>query len=107
MAVPILWRNRRQRYNLEGERCPVCERAVFPPRQVCPYCSREHIAGVESTASSLDAILMLPELYREPASVDAPPLHGNHHEQVHYEPRGEYAFVMPQELRQEREVGDD
>lgn len=41
MAVPILWRSRRQRYSLEGEKCPACERAVFPPRQVCPYCSRE------------------------------------------------------------------
>ena len=61
MAVPILWRNRRQRYSLEGEVCSACERAVFPPRQVCPYCSRER------QEESLAPILALPELQFDPA----------------------------------------
>jgi hypothetical protein len=83
VAVPILWRSRRQRYSLEGEKCPACERAVFPPRQVCPYCSREraesarqaivhqaHIGtengrmgnGQVISEDTLDSILSLPEL---------------------------------------------
>lgn len=38
MAVPVLWRTKKQRYSLRGEVCPECARAVFPPRAVCPYC---------------------------------------------------------------------
>jgi hypothetical protein len=40
MAVPILWRTKRQRYSLRGEVCPECARAVFPPREICPYCNQ-------------------------------------------------------------------
>lgn len=28
----------RQRYFLEGESCPNCERKIFPPRDICPDC---------------------------------------------------------------------
>ncbi len=38
MAIPVLWRTKRARYTLQGEVCPECERLVFPPRQLCPYC---------------------------------------------------------------------
>lgn len=38
MAIPILWRTTKERYSLQGERCPECERVVFPPRRLCPYC---------------------------------------------------------------------
>lgn len=38
MAVPNLWRTKNQRYRLQGEICPACSNAVFPPRQVCPRC---------------------------------------------------------------------
>ena len=38
MAVPNLWRTKKQRYSLQGEICPACQNALFPPRQVCPYC---------------------------------------------------------------------
>lgn len=41
MAIPILWRNRNARYSLQGEKCPECERVVFPPRRLCPYCGRD------------------------------------------------------------------
>ena len=41
MAIPILWRTQRERYSLQGEVCPECERVVFPPRRLCPYCGRE------------------------------------------------------------------
>jgi hypothetical protein len=41
MAIPILWRTKHQRYSLRGDVCPACERAVFPPRRLCPYCGQE------------------------------------------------------------------
>jgi hypothetical protein len=41
MAIPILWRTTKERYSLRGEVCPECERLVFPPRRLCPYCGRE------------------------------------------------------------------
>jgi len=40
MAVPNLWRTKKQRYSLQGEVCPACAKAVFPPREVCPHCGR-------------------------------------------------------------------
>jgi hypothetical protein len=39
MAIPIMWRTTKERYNLQGEKCPECSRVVFPPRRLCPYCS--------------------------------------------------------------------
>jgi uncharacterized OB-fold protein len=42
MAIPILWRTTKERYSLQGEVCPECERVVFPPRRLCPYCGRAH-----------------------------------------------------------------
>lgn len=40
MAVPNLWRTKKQRYSLQGDVCVHCERAVFPPREVCPHCHK-------------------------------------------------------------------
>jgi uncharacterized OB-fold protein len=40
MAIPNLWRNKKQRYSLQGDVCVHCERAVFPPREVCPHCHK-------------------------------------------------------------------
>lgn len=41
MSVEIArhWRLKAQRYQLVGEVCPKCEGKIFPPRDVCPYCS--------------------------------------------------------------------
>jgi uncharacterized OB-fold protein len=41
MGIPILWRTTKERYSLQGEVCPECERLVFPPRRLCPYCGRK------------------------------------------------------------------
>lgn len=41
MPIPTLWRTKKARYSLQGEICPACERLVFPPRRLCPYCGRE------------------------------------------------------------------
>ena len=40
MAVPNLWRTKKQRYSLHGEVCANCSRAVFPPREICPHCHK-------------------------------------------------------------------
>jgi uncharacterized OB-fold protein len=40
MAVPNLWRTKKQRYSLQGDVCVYCERTVFPPREVCPHCHK-------------------------------------------------------------------
>lgn len=42
MDVPRHWRLLKQRYTLAGEICPQCQTAIFPPRAVCPTCSKEH-----------------------------------------------------------------
>jgi len=39
-AVARFWREIPQRYNLMGNKCTVCNRVYFPPREVCPYCRR-------------------------------------------------------------------
>ena len=41
MAVPTLWRSKRQRYDLLGEKCPACSSALFPPRRICPHCGQD------------------------------------------------------------------
>lgn len=50
MEVPRYWRQRKQRYSMVGEVCPNCKSHVFPPRDVCPYCSeinRQNVAVME------------------------------------------------------------
>lgn len=41
MEVARFWRTTGQRYRLTGEVCPNCGRRIFPPRDVCPICSKE------------------------------------------------------------------
>ena len=38
MAIPNMWRTKKQRYSLQGEICPSCTSAIFPPRSLCPQC---------------------------------------------------------------------
>ena len=38
MGIVSSWRTRHQRYSLQGEVCPDCHKAIFPPRDVCPHC---------------------------------------------------------------------
>lgn len=44
MAIPNLWRTKKQRYSLQGAQCPACQHTFFPPRQVCPHCSHDTAA---------------------------------------------------------------
>jgi uncharacterized protein len=49
MEVPRYWRQRKQRYSMVGEICPDCKSHVFPPRDVCPYCSETNRQSVTVT----------------------------------------------------------
>ena len=40
MAAPRFWREIPNRYNLIGTRCGNCNKVLFPPRYICPYCRR-------------------------------------------------------------------
>ena len=40
MDIPRYWRTRNQRYALVGEECKKCGAKLFPPRDVCPECSK-------------------------------------------------------------------
>jgi len=40
MAVPRFWREIPNRYNLIGTKCGNCNKVLFPPRYICPYCRR-------------------------------------------------------------------
>jgi uncharacterized OB-fold protein len=58
MGIPILWRTTKERYSLQGEVCPECERVVFPPRRLCPYCGRmTEAATTEMTRQEYSFVL--------------------------------------------------
>jgi uncharacterized OB-fold protein len=40
MGIAQNWRLRSQRYGLVGEVCDDCGEKIFPPRDVCPYCTQ-------------------------------------------------------------------
>ncbi len=40
MAIARFWRETPRRYNLGGSRCTNCRTVYFPPRSVCPTCSK-------------------------------------------------------------------
>jgi uncharacterized protein len=40
MSIARFWRETPQRYNLGGCRCTNCGTVYFPPRSVCPTCSK-------------------------------------------------------------------
>ncbi len=56
MAIPILWRTTKERYSLQGEKCPECSRMIFPPRPRCPYCGGETgMHGIDRHATQAQA----------------------------------------------------
>ncbi len=40
MSVARFWREIPSRYNLIGSKCGNCNKIMFPPRFICPYCRR-------------------------------------------------------------------
>jgi uncharacterized OB-fold protein len=45
--VARFWREIPQRYNLVGNKCGVCNKVFFPPRESCPNCRRKSIGKME------------------------------------------------------------
>ena len=68
MSVARSWRTRKQRYSLVGERCEHCQNAIFPPRDVCPYCSRP--AQAELGLSGRGTIYSYTTVYEAPAGFE-------------------------------------
>ena len=55
MAIPNLWRTKKQRYSLQAEVCVHCNEIMFPPREVCPHC---HKAMQQKAAANTFIALM-------------------------------------------------
>ncbi|MBV7338491.1 Zn-ribbon domain-containing OB-fold protein [Chloroflexi bacterium TSY] len=64
MGVPNLWRTRGQRYSLVGEICPSCSQHIFPPRDVCPHCTKP--AGPLHSLSGRGEIYSFSTMYNTP-----------------------------------------
>lgn len=60
MTIPNLWRTQKQRYSLQGEVCPHCSSAIFPPRRVCPYCKRTAQAVQQNDAFAYSYTMQIP-----------------------------------------------
>jgi len=50
MEIARHWRLRRERLQMVGEVCGSCEKKIFPPRDICPYCNQpanieQHFSG--------------------------------------------------------------
>ena len=58
MAVPGLWRTKKQRYSLQGATCSHCGQAVFPVREVCPHCHKP-VRGVAADHFAFDFSAMM------------------------------------------------
>lgn len=59
------WRLRGQRYRLEGEVCDHCAAVIFPPRDICPECSkpakRPHTLSGRGEVYSFSTVFNAPE----------------------------------------------
>jgi uncharacterized protein len=64
MEISRHWRLKKQRYSLVGEVCPHCEAKIFPPRDVCPYCSGE--AKTPYTFSGKGEVFSYTTIYEPP-----------------------------------------
>ncbi len=62
------WRTRYQRYALAGEVCPHCDKHIFPPRDVCPYC--HHSAGPVHVMKGSGEIYSCTQLHHPPAGFE-------------------------------------
>jgi uncharacterized OB-fold protein len=68
MEVPRHWRLKQQRYALVGEVCPHCEKKIFPPRDVCPYCGGE--AKTQYAFSGKGKVYSYTVMYDAPAGYE-------------------------------------
>ena len=42
-TIPRIWREKKQRYRLEGSKCKKCGHTSFPPRKICPKCGSKEL----------------------------------------------------------------
>jgi uncharacterized OB-fold protein len=68
MNIASAWRTKKQRYSLQGEVCPDCHQAIFPPRDVCPHCSEP--AGPIHTMSGRGEVFSYTKMYHVPEGFD-------------------------------------
>jgi hypothetical protein len=69
MAVPNLWRTKKQRYSLVGEVCNHCSGAVFPPREICPHCHKPMQTAPASAAQQPERAFVFPTVTAQPMLV--------------------------------------
>lgn len=68
MRIPKHWRLQNQRYRLVGEVCDHCGAHLFPPRDVCPECSRP--ASTPYTFSGRGEVYSYSTIYQAPAGFE-------------------------------------
>jgi len=68
MEIPRYWRLRNQRYALIGEVCKKCGAKLFPPRDVCPKCSKP--AYEPYTFSGRGEVYSYSTIYQAPAGFE-------------------------------------
>lgn len=68
MEISRHWRLKKQRLTLTGEECPHCKTKIFPPRDICPVCTRE--AKTLYQFSGLGEVYSYTTVYDAPASYE-------------------------------------
>jgi uncharacterized OB-fold protein len=68
MRIPRNWRLQNQRYRLVGEVCDHCGAKLFPPRDICPECSRP--ASTPYTFSGHGEVYSFSTIYQAPAGFE-------------------------------------
>ena len=68
MGIPRYWRLQNQRYSMVGEICNECGARLFPPRDVCPECSKP--AYEEYTFSGNGKVYSYSTVYQAPAGYE-------------------------------------
>lgn len=69
MGIPNMWRTKGQRYQLAGEICPSCSEYIFPPRDVCPHCTKP--AGPAHTLSGRGEVYSYTTMHNVPTGYQA------------------------------------
>jgi len=64
MTIPSNWRLQGQRYRMVGEVCDHCGAKLFPPRDVCPECSKP--AATPYTFSGKGEVYSYSTIYQAP-----------------------------------------
>lgn len=70
-SVAREWREIPGRYNLEGSKCPICGKAYFPSRDLCPHCRRASLGKMEPYSVSREGeVYSYSIIHEAPASND-------------------------------------